>query len=331
MGISFRKSIKIANGLKLNVSKSGISFTVGKRGAHYTINSKGKSTASLGIPGTGISYRKSFNLIDGIGSLFNSNKKEEKKAKKSNDNNKQGKLNNKPVNDDILKKAEDYNNYIKQIKSLHVFSIKQVDWKALALASVPEKATDKDKLNWEKDISLAKNILAKDSDAYLKVIEEYSSLNEISAYGSDFEFGIDDKDILSCRFEAKINDVVPTFGYKENEDGTIVDYTLKKSEYNLLAQDYICSCSIRIAREVFALLPIDFVLVNVSNDTFDSATGNNKQITIMSILFIRDGFDNINFELIDPSDFCARFKENISFTKTNGFKPVEEIDLDNMK
>ena len=38
MGLTFRKSIKIANGVKLNVSKTGVSVTVGKKGAHYTLN-----------------------------------------------------------------------------------------------------------------------------------------------------------------------------------------------------------------------------------------------------------------------------------------------------
>ena len=171
----------------------------------------------------------------------------------------------------------------------------------------------------------------KDSDTYLEVIQEYSTLNDISAYGSDFEFGVDDKDILSCKFEVKIKDVVPTFGYKENENGDIVDYNLRKTEFNDLAQDYVCSCSIRIAREVFALLPVDFVLVNAEEEFFDSSTGNNTQSTIMSILYVRDGFENINFERIDPSDFCARFKQNMSFTKTNGFKPVDDIDLDNIR
>lgn len=56
MWLRFRKSIKIAPGVKLNINKKSCSVTVGKRGAHYTINSKGKHTASVGIPGTGLSY-----------------------------------------------------------------------------------------------------------------------------------------------------------------------------------------------------------------------------------------------------------------------------------
>ena len=60
MGFRFRKSIKIAPGVKLNFNKKSTGITFGGKGVHYTINSKGKRTASIGIPGTGISFSESF-------------------------------------------------------------------------------------------------------------------------------------------------------------------------------------------------------------------------------------------------------------------------------
>lgn len=59
MGMRFRKSIKIAPGVKFNINKKSVGLTVGTKGAHYTINSKGKQTASVGLPGTGLSYSTS--------------------------------------------------------------------------------------------------------------------------------------------------------------------------------------------------------------------------------------------------------------------------------
>ncbi len=56
MGFRFRKSIKIAPGLKLNFNKKSTGLTFGGKGLHYTINSKGKKNASVGLPGTGLSY-----------------------------------------------------------------------------------------------------------------------------------------------------------------------------------------------------------------------------------------------------------------------------------
>lgn len=56
MGLRFRKSIKIAPGLKLNLNKNSIGLSAGVKGARVSVNSKGKVTKSVGIPGSGISY-----------------------------------------------------------------------------------------------------------------------------------------------------------------------------------------------------------------------------------------------------------------------------------
>ena len=53
----FRKTITIFKGLKMNVSKSGISFTVGGKGVSANLGKKGVYL-NTGIPGTGIYDRK---------------------------------------------------------------------------------------------------------------------------------------------------------------------------------------------------------------------------------------------------------------------------------
>jgi hypothetical protein len=57
MGLRFRKSIRLAPGLRLNVSKSGASFSVGPRGASVSFGKQG-AYANVGIPGTGLSVRE---------------------------------------------------------------------------------------------------------------------------------------------------------------------------------------------------------------------------------------------------------------------------------
>lgn len=55
MGWRFRRSIKIFPGIRLNLSRSGVSTSVGVRGAHVTIG-HGQVRKTVGIPGTGLSY-----------------------------------------------------------------------------------------------------------------------------------------------------------------------------------------------------------------------------------------------------------------------------------
>jgi hypothetical protein len=57
MGLRFQKRIRIFKGLTLNLSKSSTSWTLGGRGASVNLQD-GKATGSVGIPGTGLSYRK---------------------------------------------------------------------------------------------------------------------------------------------------------------------------------------------------------------------------------------------------------------------------------
>ena len=55
MGFRFRKSIKLFPGVRVNLSKSGVSASVGVKGATVNISDKG-TRATVNIPGTGISY-----------------------------------------------------------------------------------------------------------------------------------------------------------------------------------------------------------------------------------------------------------------------------------
>ncbi len=56
MGLNFRKSIKIAPGIRVNISKKGLSsVSVGGKGARVNVSKKGTRT-TVGIPGTGLSY-----------------------------------------------------------------------------------------------------------------------------------------------------------------------------------------------------------------------------------------------------------------------------------
>ena len=53
MGWRFRRSIRILPGVRVNLSRSGVSTSVGVRGAHITIG-HGQVRETVGIPGSGL-------------------------------------------------------------------------------------------------------------------------------------------------------------------------------------------------------------------------------------------------------------------------------------
>ncbi len=55
MGFRFRRSVRLAPGLRLNLSKTGVSATLGRPGASVNLGRRGVR-GTVGLPGTGLSY-----------------------------------------------------------------------------------------------------------------------------------------------------------------------------------------------------------------------------------------------------------------------------------
>ncbi|QUS60785.1 DUF4236 domain-containing protein [Synechocystis sp. PCC 7339] len=88
MGLRFRKSIKIAPGIRVNLSKSGASLSIGGKGSTVNISSRGVRT-TYSIPGTGISYvtqtssgRKTSNISSNNRSAYQELIKQQKEQEK---------------------------------------------------------------------------------------------------------------------------------------------------------------------------------------------------------------------------------------------------------
>ncbi|MBI5709822.1 MAG: DUF4236 domain-containing protein [Candidatus Eisenbacteria bacterium] len=57
MAFRFRRTVRIAPGLRLNFGKTGVSLSAGVRGASLTLGRRG-TFSNVGIPGTGMSWRR---------------------------------------------------------------------------------------------------------------------------------------------------------------------------------------------------------------------------------------------------------------------------------
>ena len=92
--------------------------------------------------------------------------------------------------------------------------------------------------------------------------------------------------------------------------------SMKITEYNDLLQDYVCSCAIRVARDIFALLPVSHVIVHALSE------GN----TVLSVDFERRIFTKLRFQGSDASDLVEEFRCNMDFDRQNGFQPVAQLE-----
>jgi hypothetical protein len=60
MGFRFQRRIRVAPGVRLNLSKSGIGVGIGRNGLRLGMDAKRRKYLSVGLPGTGLSYRSFF-------------------------------------------------------------------------------------------------------------------------------------------------------------------------------------------------------------------------------------------------------------------------------
>lgn len=62
----FRRSFRVGPGVRLNVSKTGVSTSVGRRGLWFTLGQRGTRT-TMGVPGSGLSYTEQTSSLRGRG------------------------------------------------------------------------------------------------------------------------------------------------------------------------------------------------------------------------------------------------------------------------
>lgn len=150
-------------------------------------------------------------------------------------------------------------------------------------------------------------------------------LDDLLDFGCDFEFGAYNKDTLHVEFRVKSEVTVPTESLILIQTGKLSIKKLSETAYYDITQDYVCSCALRIARDMFVLLPLKNVVVHAVDTILNTSTGIHEYITILSIVFNKETLNNLNFESLDPSDSMVHFIHNMKFAKTSGFKAVDRV------
>ena len=318
MGLRFRKSVTLCKGVRLNFGKSGMSITTGTKGFHSTYNfGTDKRTTSIGIPGTGISY------VTTSGGKNNSGKTRKQSSKRtvttyepstSFENNDtyrnhepdETAFTEKVPQDAFLQSEPPEPSSIlstNMLTSIHFSSDEKVDWTEILIQDAPDETCDDVKF-WDYCHSKAYDVLNGNIDTYLQIIQDVGPLDDLLDYGFGFECGTDDPNIMFVEFETKQEEIMPSKS------------SMEITEYNVLLQDYICSCSIRVARDIFALLPVSHVIVHAVSD------GD----TVLSVDFERRIFTKMKFQGSDASDLVEEFKCHMSFDRQTGFQPVKQLE-----
>ncbi|RLZ06405.1 hypothetical protein [Faecalibacter macacae] len=182
----------------------------------------------------------------------------------------------------------------------------------------------KDLLDWEELQNISLGIERKETEAYLNAIKYFEPFSEISELGSQIKFKFAENHI-----EIDINtnsiEVIPDYELRQTSTGKLSKKNMSKTNFYELYQDHICSVVLRISREVFAYLPVDFAIVNALSEMVDSQSGHLENKVILSVKIVPETLERLNLEMIDPSDSMRNFIHKMSFKKTSGFQEVQRI------
>jgi hypothetical protein len=177
---------------------------------------------------------------------------------------------------------------------------------------------------WTEKRELAKRILECDPTACLEVLKELGTFHEIADLGSRLNLSIDDKNPATIHIELDVlsETIIPKEKKTLLKSGKVSTKQLPKREFYGIFQDYVCSCCLRIAGEIFATLAMAVVNITAMDKILNTKTGHVERLPILSVVIPRSTFEGLNLAAIDPSDSMDNFLHRMNFVQTKGFKPV---------
>ena len=182
-----------------------------------------------------------------------------------------------------------------------------------------------EKAEHEKLKGLAFRILAQEHHAYIEALVELSPLREISDLGSLLHFTVHNATMIGCEIKVNGTQIIPTEVKTLTASEKLSVKQMPMGRFHEIYQDYVCGCMLRVAREVFAMLPVETVLVTALADLLDSRTGHTAEQPVLSAVMPRTIIARLNFEQLDSSDALENFRHRGDFKasrKSGVFQPI---------
>ena len=307
MGWRYRKSMKLMPGVRLNFGLHGVSVSTGIKGFRTTYSSSGRVTRTISIPGTGLSYVTTNSIHPrnqvGLASQGLTEAEVRRRANAEFDQRLRMEEADAQKREAQLEAQNQQRSSLeKYIQNIYHIYDEKLDWKKILISDKPSETYSPEE--WEYYRSKAEDVLNGNIDTYFELIDQLNPFNDLQEYGSEFDFGTDDPRMMAVRFR------VNSINVKKN------DSLLPEREKNQFLQDYVCGSAIRVAQDLFALLPLRHIIVEALD----------KNKLILSVDFDGKKFDKISFENADASDVIESFAHHMDFSPEKGFKEITPMD-----
>ena len=181
------------------------------------------------------------------------------------------------------------------------------------------------KAKWETLKDLSRRVLAGEHKAYTRALVEFNPFVEMSDLGSSIHFTVHSANLIECILKINGRQAIPAEVKMLTASGKVSIKPMPKGRFHEIYQDYLCGCVLRVAREVFALLPVDTILIRALADSLDSRTGHTIEQPVLSVIMPRVGVSCLTFDQLDPSEALDNFQRRGDFKtsrKSEYFDPI---------
>ena len=181
---------------------------------------------------------------------------------------------------------------------------------------------------WVKLKNLARRILSGEHKAFTETLVELNPFAEISDLGSAIHFTVHTAKLFECRLKVNGKQAIPTELKTLTPSGKVSIKPMPKGRFHEIYQDYLCGCVLRAGRELFALFPVDTILVTAVVDSLDPRTGQTAEVPVLSVAMPRAVVARLDFGQLDPSDSMENFQRRGDLKtsrKTETFQPIEPL------
>lgn len=182
--------------------------------------------------------------------------------------------------------------------------------------------------DWKESIDIANSLLQEDGKAKIEAINSLNPFAEISNLGSSLSISVEDCGVVEVTIHVHGVDILPSEVKSLLNSGKLSVKKMPKGKFYEIYQDYVCSCVLRVANEIFSAIPDEMVIVTAVDELLNSKTGHLEKSPILSVCVSRSTLQKLNLAAIDPSDSMSNFIHNMSFKKTKGFEKVSRIEPD---
>lgn len=188
------------------------------------------------------------------------------------------------VDNNMITERDEVQVYVKKdaLFEIYAFCDPQILWNDILLGNTAEDlGMDYD--TWRYCKSVSSQIVAGDIDTFLQVIEHLAPVDDLLLYGSDFGFGTDNSEYLETEFVIYPEELL--------ENGKKDDLLLEYAE----------SVSLRVARDIMAMLPIERIIINVICDSRD----------LLSCIFERQYIETLDYENNSIAEIMKNTKNKV--------------------